>query len=88
MPINKGFMLKQVGKDYMIIPTTNSNVEMNKIFNINEIGADIYKYLDSGNTLEETINLLLKDYDVKESVLRPDVLEFVQALKERGIYND
>lgn len=88
MPINKGFMLKQVGKDYMIIPTTNSNVEMNKIFNINEIGADIYKYLDSGNTIEETINLLLKDYDVKESVLRPDVLEFVQALKERGIYND
>ena len=88
MPINKGFMLKQVGKDYMIIPTTNSNVEMNKIFNINEIGADIYKYLDNGNTIEETINLLLKDYDVKESVLRPDVLEFVQALKERGIYND
>jgi hypothetical protein len=88
MPINKGFMLKQVGKTYMIIPTTNSNVEMNKIFNINEIGADIYKYLDSGNTVEETINLLLKDYDVKDSVLRPDVLEFIQALKERGIYND
>ena len=88
MPINKGFMLKQVGKAYMIIPTTNSNVEMNKIFNINEIGADIYKYLDSGNTIEETINLLLKDYDVDDSVLRPDVLEFVQALKERGIYND
>ncbi len=88
MPINKGFMLKQVGNAYMIIPTTNSNVSMNKIFNINEIGADIYKYLENGNSIEETIKLLLKDYDVEENVLLPDVLEFVKALKERGIYND
>ncbi|MCR5705385.1 MAG: PqqD family protein [Acholeplasmatales bacterium] len=88
MGINKGFFLKKVGKEYMIIPTTNSNVVMNKIFNINEVGADIFTCLEKGKSIDETVSSLLKEYDVNEDTLREDVLDFVEELRKRGIYND
>jgi hypothetical protein len=88
MGINKGFLLKKVGNEYMIIPTNNSKVLMNKIFNINEVGADIYKSLESGLSIAETIDELLKEYDIDKETLTNDVLEFVEELTKRGIYSD
>ena len=32
MPISKNFIIKKVGNDYMIIPTTESNVNLSKIY--------------------------------------------------------
>lgn len=88
MGINKGFLLKKVGNEYMIIPTNNNKVLMNKIFNINEVGADIYKTLENGLSIAETIDKLLKEYDIDKDTLTNDVLEFVEELRKRGIYSD
>ena len=88
MGINKGFLLKKVGNEYMIIPTNNSKVLMNKIFNINEVGADIYKILENGLSVAEAIDELLKEYDIDKDTLTNDVLEFVEELRKRGIYSD
>jgi len=88
MGINKGFLLKKVGNEYMIIPTNNNKVLMNKIFNINEVGADIYKSLENGLSINETIDELLKEYDIDKETLTNDVLEFVEELRKRGIYSD
>ena len=88
MGINKGFLLKKVGNEYMIIPTNNNKVLMNKIFNINEVGADIYKTLENGLSINETIDELLKEYDIDKETLTNDVLEFVEELRKRGIYSD
>ena len=88
MGINKGFLLKKVGNEYMIIPTNNNKVLMNKIFNINEVGADIYKSLENGSSIAETIDELLKEYDIDKETLTNDVLEFVEELRKRGIYSD
>ncbi len=88
MGINKGFLLKKVGNEYMIIPTNNKKVLMNKIFNINEVGADIYKTLENGLSINETIDELLKEYDIDKETLTNDVLEFVEELRKRGIYSD
>lgn len=88
MGINKGFLLKKVGNEYMIIPTNNNKVLMNKIFNINVVGADIYKSLENGLSINETIDELLKEYDIDKETLTNDVLEFVEELRKRGIYSD
>lgn len=88
MGINKGFLLKKVGNEYMIIPTNNNKVLMNKIFNINEVGADIYKTLENGLSIAETIDELLKEYEIDKETLTNDVLEFVEELRKRGIYSD
>ena len=89
MSINPNFILKEVGNDYMIIPLNNSGVDATKIFNTNETGAYIFKKLKEGLTTEELINMMLVDFEnVQYEDIKNDVLEFIEALKNKGIYND
>ena len=88
MPINNNFMLKNIGNEYMIIPTSNNNVNFSKIFNINETGAFIFNLLKENKTINEILDLMSKEYNAPKDVLLNDINEFVNELKKRGIYND
>ncbi len=88
MPISNNFMLKSVAGEYMIIPTSNNNVNFSKIFNINETGAFIFNNLKEGKTQSEVLELMTKEYNAPKDVLEKDLIEFINELKKRGIYND
>lgn len=88
MPIKNDYMLKNVGNEYMIIPTSNKNVNVSKIFNTNETGAFIFNNLKDNKSLGEILDLLKKEYNAPKDVLEKDLIEFINELKKRGIYND
>ena len=88
MPINKSYFLKNIKDRYMIIPTTNNNVNMDKIYNINEIGARIFELLSIDKNTDEIVEILLTEYAIDIDTLKNDVLEFISELKKRGIYYD
>lgn len=81
-------MLKNVGNEYMIIPTSNTNVNFSKIFNINETAAFIFKNLQEERSKEEILELMSVEYDAPKDVLSADIDEFIKELKKRGIYHD
>ena len=85
MPINKSYFLKNIKDRYMIIPTTNNNVNMDKIYNINEIGARIFELLSIDKNTDEIVEILLTEYAIDIDTLKNDVLEFISELKKRGI---
>ena len=81
-------MLKNIGNEYMIIPTSNNNVNFSKIFNINETGAFIFNSLKEGKSKDEILELMAKEYNASKEILSKDIDEFINELKKRGIYND
>ena len=81
-------MLKAVAGEYMIITTSNNNVNFSKIFNINETGAFIFNNLKEGKNQSEVLELMTKEYNAPKDVLEKDLIEFINELKKRGIYND
>ena len=81
-------MLKNIGDEYMIIPTSNNNVNFSKIFNINETGAFIFNLLKDNKNVDEILELMSKEYNAPKDVLLNDINEFIEELKKRGIYND
>ena len=86
--LNNNFMLKKVGNEYMIIPTSNKNVNISKIFNNNETEAFIFNNLKDNKSIDEILSLLKKEYNAPIDVLKNDLDEFILELKKRGIYND
>lgn len=88
MSIVKGYFLKKVGTDFIIIPTVGNNVTMDKVFNVNEVGGRIFSLLSEGKSVDETIDIMSEEYDCPKDTLKSDVLEFVDILKEKGIYKD
>ena len=85
--LNKNFMLKQIGNEYMIIPVSNNNVNFSKIFNTNEVGAFIFTNLKD-KTRDQVLELLKNEYNANPDVLEKDLDEFIDELKKRGIYSD
>lgn len=52
---------------------------------LNETGAFIVKNLIHGDSLEEVIEKLAKEYDAEQKEAEEVLLEYVDVLKERGI---
>ena len=86
MSINKKFMLKKIGDEYSFIPLNGSNVEFTSIYNTNETGAFIYNLLKEGLLEEEILEKLCFEYDAPREVLKTDLVEFLEELKKRHIY--
>jgi len=65
------------------------NVETGDYFGLNEIGSDLWELIDGSNDLNGIIHRLLEIYEVEESVLAPDVTEFLNTLIDKNIiYGD
>lgn len=87
MGINKNYILKSIGNDHMIIPLVDGGYDMSKVFNINEVGALIYKALLDDKSDDEILELILNEYDVDKAVAMKDISDFKNSLIEKGIYN-
>ena len=88
MPLSENFILKNVGKDYMIIPLSDGGVDFSKVYNVSSTGAFIYEQLKENKTALEIAYLMVEEYDVSYEVVLKDIFEFIEELKKRGIYHD
>ena len=80
MRVDKGFVLREVADDYIIIPTGKTVLEFNGLIKTNAVGADIWNMLQEEVTFEEIVQGILKEYDVEEEVVREDIQEFLDKL--------
>ncbi len=84
MKIKKGFVLRAVGGESVVVPVG----EMSKIFhgmiNLNETGAFLWKFFTEEHTVDEGVTALLGEYEVDEEIARRDVEAFVETITQNG----
>lgn len=85
MKIQKEFVLREIAGDYVIIPTGKTVLTFNGLITVNEVGADLWKMLQSEVTFEDLLQGILGTYDVDEETAREDIQEFLDTLIEGGI---
>ena len=85
MKIKKGFMLREVAKNYVVVAVGEASKEFNGIINLNETGAFLWKQLIDDNTVDGVVAALLNEYDVSEETAKKDVELFINKLKEAKI---
>ena len=59
-------------------------MDAGQIFELNLLGADIWKLCDGRRKLAGIVDELLKEYDVEREELERDVRVFLEEMKERG----
>ena len=88
MKIQKEFVLREIAGDYVIIPTGKTTLTFNGLITVNEVGAALWKMLQSDKSLDDLIQGILDEYDVEESVAREDIQEFLETLRKNGILEE
>ncbi len=88
MKIRKEFVLREIAGDYIIIPTGKTTLAFKGLITVNEVGAALWKMLQSEKSLDELVKAILDEYDVEESVAREDIQEFLETLGKNGILEE
>jgi len=84
MKIQKGFVLRVVGGESVVVPVGEMSKKFHGMINLNETGAFLWKFYSNEHTLEEGVDALCQEYDVDKERARADVERFADVLTKNG----
>ena len=77
----KGFLLRKLGTEYMVVAIGEASKSFNGMIRMNETGAFYWKELEKGTTEDELVAKTMERFtDVKEETARQDVHAFLQSI--------
>lgn len=82
MKIKEGFILRKVGRQYIVAATGEASKNFNGMMRLNEEAAFAFGLLQKGTTEEELANALMEKYSGEEAEIRADVTAFLEKLRE------
>lgn len=85
MQIKKGFMLREVAGNYVVVAIGEASKSFNGVINLNESGAFLWRKLSEGISKEDLVKALLEEYDVDEEIANKDIDNFIEKLKGSDI---
>ena len=86
MKTKKGFRLRELGGDYILIGESAELVNFKNLITFNEAAAYLWQKVEAKNFDVETLaQLLLDEYEVSEDIAREDAQATIDDWKELGI---
>lgn len=78
----KGFILRRLGQEYMVVPIGEASKNLNGMIRMNETGAFYWNELENGITEEALVGKMLERFeDLDEETAQKDLLEFLKTIK-------
>jgi hypothetical protein len=75
---------REIAGEAILVPIRRNVGEMDSIYTLDEVGADIWSLIDGVRTAGDIQDLLLDEYRVDAEVLSKDLAEFIQELLSIG----
>ncbi len=89
MKTKKGFRLRSICGEQIIVAEGKENIDFSKIISMNESAAYLWQQVqDSEFNDEDLTAMLLKEYDVDEATARKDVADIVKQWLDAGIIEE
>lgn len=86
MKIKKGFELREICGEYIVVAHGDKNIDFSKVINLNESAAVMWKEVaDKDFTPEDLASILLNTYDVEEEIAQTDALRIMKEWIEIGL---
>ncbi len=75
---------REIAGEAILVPIQRNAADMQSIYTLDSVGADIWKLIDGERDLGDILDALLGQYDVEASVLSKDLDEFIEQLASVG----
>lgn len=86
MITKKGFNLRTICGEQIIVAEGIENIDFSKIISMNESAAYLWKQVQGREfTTEELIQLLTKEYDVDKDTAEQDIKDMIKTWYDAGI---
>ena len=84
MKIKKGFVIRVVGGESVVVPVGELSKTFHGMINLNETGAFLWRFYTEEHTVEEGVDALCGEYEVERELAQTDVEKFVEILTQNG----
>ena len=85
LKLDKEYVLRQIGNDYIIVPVGKAALSFNGMITVNETGAFLWEKLLKGTDKEGLLRTLLETYEVTPEDAERDIDEFLDVLYTNDI---
>lgn len=85
MKIRKGFVLRNVVDEFIIMPTGDNIAQFEGAVVLNEVSAFIFRQLENAVSREDVLSAMLNEYDVDEQTAEKDLDALLEQLEVMGI---
>lgn len=88
MKTRKGFVLRTLGKEYILVAEGLEAVDVNRLISMNESAAFLWKAVEDKEFDADTlIILLMEEYGIDREVAEKDVASLLETWKQADIIN-
>lgn len=84
MKIKKGFVIRVVGGEHVVVPVGALSKTFHGMINLNSTGAFLWKFYSEDHTVEEGVDALCAEYDVDRERAETDVVKFTEIITKNG----
>jgi hypothetical protein len=84
MRIKKGFVLREVAGQIMVIATGEASKEFHGMIRLNSSGKDIWTGLQEEKSEDEIVNILVDKYEIDVDTAKQDVATFIATMLAKG----
>ncbi len=84
MKIKKGFILREVGGENVVVPVGERSKDFHGMIQLNKTGAFLWRFYENDHTKEEGISAICAEFNVEESVAASGVENFLSALEKNN----
>ena len=85
MKVKKGFMLREVANNFVVVPVGKAAIDFNGIITLNETGAYLWEQLLEDIAFDDLVLALTNKYEVSGDVATFDVQAFVFELNKANL---
>lgn len=86
MKIKKGFILRNVAGNNVVVPVGEATIDFNGMMSLNETGAFLFEKMIEGTTKEQLIEQLMSQYEIDADTAKNDVEEFIEKVKKENLF--
>jgi len=79
---NENFVFRQIDDETILVPIKDNLGDMGSIYNLNKVGAFVWKQFDGKKTLLDIKNMVSETFEVSAETAESDLAEFVDQLEE------
>lgn len=81
----KGYLIKKLEDEYLILPVGEKTEEVHEIISLSETAGFIYQQTEKAETVEQLAEIVAEEYGLSVSDVLEDVKQAVKSLQEKGV---
>lgn len=86
MKLRKGFALREIGTDHVVVPEGIEVIDFNKLISLNGSAKYLWESLqDKDFTVDEVVGLLTDKYEVAVETAKADAAKLIAKWQEIGL---